>query len=124
MIEIHPVREADKLIPLYKEAGIELNKNSMAVVAQDGEEILGNCLFDLTDEFFMLYSIKPKDDVYFADGLLRSALHVSAENDIMTAYYSKSAPIDLVNKLGFIKNAEKNELDIEKLFKSCESCGK
>ena len=124
MIEIHPVREADKLIPLYKEAGIELNKNSMAVVAQDGEEILGNCLFDLTDEFFMLHSIQPKDDLYFADGLLRSALHVSAENDIMTAYYSKSAPIDLVNKLGFIKNAEKNELDIEKLFKSCESCGK
>ena len=124
MIEIHPLREADKLIPLYKEAGIELNKNSMAVVAQDGEEILGNCLFDLTDEFFMLHSIQPKDDLYFADGLLRSALHVSAENNIMTAYYSKSAPIDLVNKLGFIKNAEKNELDIEKLFKSCESCGK
>lgn len=124
MIEIHPVRESDKLIPLYKEAGIELNKNSIAVVAQDGEEILGNCLFDLTDEFFMLHSIKPKDDLYFADGLLRSALHVSAENNIMTAYYSKSAPIDLVNKLGFIKNAEKNELDIEKLFKSCESCGK
>ena len=123
MIEIHPIREKDKLVPLYKAANIELNDNSMAVVASDGDEILGNCLFDLTDEFFMLHSIEPSDDTYFADGLLRSALHVSAENNIMTAYYAKTAPVELLDKLKFIKNAENNELDISKLFNSCKSCG-
>ena len=124
MIEIHPLREKDKLVPLYKAAGITMGEHSMAVVASCDEEILGNCLFDLSDECFLLHSIEPKDDIYFADGLLRSALHVSAENKIMAAYYSETAPFDLINTLGFIKNAEKNEVDIEKLFKSCKSCEK
>lgn len=122
MIEIRPERKQSVLERLYRSAKIPMNERSMAAVAFDGDEVIGNCLFDMDDDSLTVRSINPSDDVMFADGLLRSALHIGTENGIMTAYYSDESPIDLLNKLNFIKNETKKELDVEKLFKSCKNC--
>jgi hypothetical protein len=123
MIEIHPERKKDKLQELYSTANITMTDSSIAIVAADGDEVLGSCLFDLGYSV-IIHDITPKDDVAFADGLLRSALHVGVENGVMTAFYSDTAPENLIKNLGFIKNADTKELDVEKLFKSCCSCEK
>ena len=124
MIEIHPLREKDKLEKLYKEKKISFNDNSIAVVASDGDDIIGTCLFELFEKDMTIHHVSPTDDIMFADGILRSALHVGVENGIKCAFYSKTAPEDLIKKLGFLKNTENNELKVELLFTSCGSCEK
>ncbi len=122
MIEIHPLRNKDRLEVLYSQNNIEFCENSVAVIASDKDEVLGFCLFEINGESLLIHSISPKDDRFFADGILRSALHVGVENGIMTAFYSESAPEELFSELQFIKNAEKRELNVEKLFSSCKNC--
>lgn len=122
MIEIHPLRDREKLSVLYKQCGVEFGEDSIAIIASDGEEILGNCLFDLKGDHGVIHSIQPTDDFPFADGLLRSALHVCVENGKTEVFYSENAPESLFSTLKFIKNAEKRELDVNKLFSSCQNC--
>ena len=122
MIEIHPLRDTDKLCALYKKQNITMNEHSMAVVASDREDILGFCLFELKNDGLLVHSLEPKEDVFFADGILRSALHVGVENGVNEAFYSENAPEKLFETLKFIKNAEKKELNVGKLFSSCQSC--
>ena len=124
MIEIHPIRDRDKLKKLYMAKDVSYNEKSIAVIASDGDEVLGTCLFDLSEKEMTIHHISPTDDIMFADGILRSALHVGVENGIESAFYAETAPEDLIKKLGFIKNTEKNELNVELLFKSCGSCEK
>ena len=119
MIEIHPLRDIENLKKLYKKSNVQMSDCSMAIVASDNDEVLGYCLFDMRDNDLMIFSIEPTDDVSFADGLIRSALHVGVENGRMTAFYSENAPEKLFSTLGFIKNAEKRELNVNKLFSSC-----
>ena len=122
MIEIRPERKQSVIERFYKSVTIPMNERSMAAVAFDGDNVIGNCLFDMDGDSLTVRSICPLDDAMFADGLLRSALHIGTENGIMTAFYSDEAPIDLLKKLKFIKNETKKELDVEKLFKSCKNC--
>ena len=122
MIEIHPLREIDKLAELYKSAGIEMTDGSMSVVASDRGEILGFCLFEMNSDNLLIHALEPKEDVYFADGILRTALHVGVENGKNTAFYSEKAPEKLFKSLDFVKNEESRELNVEKLFSSCKSC--
>ncbi len=122
MIEIHPLKEKDKLAVLYKTAGIVMTEQSLAVVMSDGDEILGSCLFDMRNEGLVIHSIEPQGDVMLADGILRSALHVGVQNGIGNAFYSENAPFELINRLGFVKDKDKKELNVEKLFSSCKSC--
>lgn len=122
MIEIHPLRDTVKLSELYKVAGIDLTEMSMAVVASDKEEILGFCLFEMNNDSIVIHSLEPKDDVFFADGILRSALHVGVENGKEQAFYSQFAPENVFDVLKFIKNKDTKELDVGKLFTSCKSC--
>ena len=122
MIEIHPLRDIENLKKLYKKSNVQMSDCSMAIVASDNDEVLGYCLFDMRDNDLMIFSIEPTDDVNFADGLLRSALHVGVENGRMTAFYAENAPEKLFSTLGFIKNAEKRELNVNKLFSSCQNC--
>ncbi len=122
MIEIHPLREKDKLAKLYVENNVKMNKNSMAVVCADGNDILGFCLFDMLDTSLVVHSLEPQNDLYLADGILRSALHVGVENRIMSASYSENAPKVVFSKLKFIKNEENRELNVDKLFSSCKNC--
>ena len=122
MIEIHPLRDIENLKKLYKKSNVQMSDCSMAIVASDNDEVLGYCLFDMRDNDLMIFSIEPTDDVSFADGLIRSALHVGVENGRMTAFYAENAPEKLFSTLGFIKNAEKRELNVNKLFSSCQNC--
>ena len=122
MIEIHPLRDTVKLAELYKSADVIMNELSMAVVASDRDEILGFCLFEMNDNSVLVHSLEPQNDTYFADGILRSALHVGVENGKQTAFYSENAPENLFKTLNFIKNAENKELNVDKLFSSCQSC--
>ena len=122
MIEIHPLRDTDKLCELYKKQNVTINEYSMAVVASDREEIQGFCLFELKSDGLLVHSLEPKEDVFFADGILRSALHVGVENGVNEAFYYENAPEKLFETLKFIKNAEKKELNVGKLFSSCQSC--
>ncbi len=122
MIEIHPLRDTLKLAELYKKDSIALTDCSMAVVASDGDEVLGYCLFEMGNDSLLIHALEPKEDVFFADGILRSALHVGVENGRNEAFYSKSAPEKLFDTLKFIKNAENRELNVAKLFSSCQSC--
>lgn len=122
MIEIHPLRDREKLAALYSEHKIPFSECSIAVVASDGDEILGCCLFDLDKSKGTVHSIYPENDLMFADGLLRSALHVCVENGVNVAFCSESAPVSLFERLKFIKNAETGELSVEKLFTSCKNC--
>lgn len=121
MIEIRPLREKNALATLYNDNNIVMNDKSIAIVAVDGQEVLGFCLFDLA-ESVVVHLISPENDVSFADGLLRSALHVGVENGIMTAFYSEMASKEIFERLRFIKNADKRELNVEKLFSSCQNC--
>lgn len=122
MIEIHPLRDIENLKKLYKKSNVQMSDCSMAIVASDNDEVLGYCLFDMRDNDLMIFSIETTDDVSFADGLIRSALHVGVENGRMTAFYAENAPEKLFSTLGFIKNAEKRELNVNKLFSSCQNC--
>ena len=122
MIEIHPLREQDKLVRLYDSSDISFCENSMAVVASDKDEILGFCLFEMNDDNILVHALEPRDDVYFADGILRSALHVGVENGKQSAFYSEKAPENLFEALKFVKNKDTKELDVGKLFSSCGSC--
>lgn len=122
MVEIYPLRDKEKLSELYNDLHIPFNDRSIAIIARDSDEILGKCLFDMFDEYIVIHTIIPDDDPYFADGLLRSAIHVGVENGKIKAYYSENAREKLFESLKFIKNAETRELDVNKLFSSCKNC--
>lgn len=122
MITVKPLTDADKLSALYKENGETLCDTSMAVVAADGEEVLGFCLFDLDSERIAIGKISPENDLMLADGILRSALHVALNRQIIVAEYTDSAPKAVLERLDFVKSAENRTLKIEKLFSSCQNC--
>lgn len=124
MITVLPVKDSDKLAALYADCGEELLPTSMAVIARDGETVLGHCLFDLNDARIAIGTISPTDDLMLADGILRSALHVALGRMIIVAEYTDRAPLELLQKLDFVKNDENHGLKIEKLFASCQSCAK
>lgn len=122
MIEIHPLRDKEKLAKLYVDSNVKMNENSMAVVCADGDDVLGFCLFDMLADSLVVHSLEPQNDLMLSDGILRSALHVGVENGIMSAFYSENAPKDVFSKLKFIKNEENRELNVDKLFSSCKNC--
>ncbi len=122
MIEIHPLRDKQKLAKLYIDNNVIMKESSMAVVCSDGDEFLGFCLFDMEKEHLELHVLEPENDLFLVDGILRSALHVGVENGIMNAIYSETAPSEVLSKLKFIKNAETRELLVDKLFSSCKNC--
>ena len=123
MITISPIIDDSLLKKIFQENNLDKNENSSAVSAVFGEEVLGSCLFDIDDKSILVRSLSPKDDIMLADGILRAALHVAAERCAMNAQYAETAPIDVLDKLGFIKDQEKRTLDIDKLFGGC-CCGK
>lgn len=123
MIEILPERNPSVLAPLYNEKGITLGENRIAAIAKAGGEVLGYCLFELTEDKLTVFALEPQNDIMLADGILRSALHVGVANEVMTAYYADTAPENLFKKLGFIGEEERS-LKVEKLFQSCKGCAK
>ena len=119
MIEIKPIADRKKVEQLFIKNDISLTDNSSGVYALCGEEILGYCLFDLNEKGITVFALYPQDDVLLADGILRSALHVASERSAMDARYADTAPVELLDKLGFITDKRTKTLDIDKLFGGC-----
>lgn len=108
---------------LYLENSIDFNENSLCMLCKNGEEILGYCLFSVTEKRGEVYIISPLEDIALTDGILRSSLHVCAERNAMDVFYTDSLSEEFLEKIGFIKNREEKRLDIDKLFKGCHNCG-
>ena len=119
MISVLPCKDRIKITELFNEHNIEIDEFSSCVIARTGDEILGYCLYRLDSKTIIVFAVEPQGDIMLADGILRSALHVAAENFVLDAYYDDRAPIDLFRKLDFIKNADEKRLNIDKLFGGC-----
>lgn len=123
MITVLPVKDMSRLEALYREAGLLLEADSGGVEARDGTVSLGYCLYRLDAAAMEVQALSPASDLPMADGVLRSALHVAVTRGVLTARYAAGAPVECIRRLGFIKNDENRELDIGKLFSSCQNCG-
>ena len=122
MLTLAPMAEKKKIAELFNEKGISLSEFSGCVTAKNGDEVLGLCLYELTDKKITVQYIEPLNDIPLADGILRSTLHVAAERSVMNAFYADTVPEQFFEKLNFIKEREEKSLNIDKLFESCCSC--
>lgn len=121
MISVLPCRDRNTVENLFKKHGFETDGYSSCVIAATGDEVLGYCLYRLDARTITVFAVEPQDDIPLADGILRSALHVAAENFVLDAYYDDNSPVVLFDKLDFIKNRQEKTLNIDKLFGGC-SC--
>ncbi|MBR7071910.1 MAG: hypothetical protein IKI29_07125 [Clostridia bacterium] len=119
MIEVKPITEAVLLQSLFLENGLTVDSFSGGVAARCGEEMLGYCLYSLTEKGITVHCLEPQSDAFLADGVLRSALHVAAERSAMDARYSDSAPAQLLKHLGFIADEKEKKINIDLLFGGC-----
>ncbi len=124
MLTISVCNDSAKVARFFEENQIKQNENSLCLVANDGKCDIGFSLFDIDKDSMTVRFISPLDDLGLADGILRSTLHVGAERFIFTAFYASTVPEEFLNKIGFIKNIEEKTLDMDKLFKGCQSCNK
>lgn len=119
MITVAPSGDKNEIACFFEKAGEILNGNSGCVVARCGDEVLGFCLYDLTDKGIIVRYIEPGDDLSLADGILRSTLHVAASRSAMDAHYTGTDNEALFLKLGFVLDKKDKKLDIDKLFRGC-----
>ena len=122
MITVLPIEDNAALEQLFNKEDIFFNSESCGVIANDGNEQIGYCLFSLSNNGAEILRLEPRDNLLLADGILRSALHVAICRGTIKAYYSENAPEELFCKLGFVTDKEKRMLDVTKLFKKCSSC--
>ena len=122
MITVLPVKDNSKVSFLFETIGIEFTSESAAVEAKEKGKVCGYCLFYMNEKEIVIEKIEPLNDIFLADGILRSALHVAVCNNINRAFYGENAPEELFKKLKFILNEENKELNINKLFESCCGC--
>ncbi len=121
MISVLPEKNKDKIKEIFGENGLSYNEKSGGVFATLGSEVLGYCLYYLDDKSMTVLKLYPQDDLMLADGILRSALHISAEHFVMDARYSEEMDETVFARLCFIKDRKNRTLDIDKLFGGC-SC--
>lgn len=119
MISVLPCKDRAQIEALFKNHNIDTDDNSGCVIARTGNEVLGYCLYSLTEKTMTVFAVEPQGDIPLADGILRSALHVAAENFVLDVFYADCAPIDLFRTLQFIKNESEKRLNIDKLFGGC-----
>lgn len=119
MISVIPCKDKDEIESLFKKHHLETDEFSGCVIASEKGGVLGYCLYSLNTKTMTVFAVEPQHDISLADGILRSALHVAAENFVLDAYYADCAPIDLFYKLDFVKNSDEKRLNIDKLFGGC-----
>ena len=124
MISVLPCREKNEIERLFNNHNLKTDEFSGCVIASEKQNVLGYCLYSLTEKQMVIFALEPQKDIPLADGILRSALHVAAENFVLDAFYDDSAPVDLFNLLGFIKNDQEKRLNIDKLFGGCNCSNK
>lgn len=118
MIKVLIEKEGPLKSSLLEKSGIK-ESDVECVAAKDGEELLGYCLFSVSDKKITIKDISPRDDILMADGVLRTALHIASERFIFNADYDNDDLTELLNNLKFIKNDKTREIDIDKLFRPC-----
>lgn len=107
---------------IFEKEGIAYTQYSDCLCAKDKDEVLGYCLFDITDGEMTIRAIEPQNDLMLLDGVLRSTLHIAASRNIEKAVWSDKAPEKIFKTLGFV--TEENTLNINKLYESGCSCCK
>ena len=107
----------------YKKEGLPFTEASNCLCAKDREEVLGYCLFDISNDTMTIEVIEPQNDLMLLDGVLRSTLHIAASRELREANFTDNAPEKIFKTLGFLK--EDNTLNINKLHESgCNCCKK
>lgn len=119
MISVIPCHDGVKIEELFKKHNLAIDEFSGCVIASQNDEVLGYCLYSLSKIKMTIFAVEPKSDIPLADGILRSALHVAAENFVLDTFYADCAPVDLFRTLAFIKNEDEKRLNIDKLFGGC-----
>ena len=119
MISVIPCHDKARIEKLFNKHNIATDEFSSCVIASQNDEVLGYCLYSLSKSQMIVFAVEPQNDISLADGILRSALHVAAENFVLDAFYDDYAPIDLFKTLAFIKNEDEKRLNIDKLFGGC-----
>ena len=119
MISVIPCRDTEKIEALFKKHGLVTDEFSGCVIASQNDDVLGYSLYKLTPKTMTVFAVEPQSDIPLADGILRSALHVAAENFVLDAFYDDCAPVELFRILNFIKNEDEKRLNIDKLFGGC-----
>lgn len=122
MITLKTVENNNAAIPFFEKEKIEFSPFSDCLLAKDGDEVLGYCLFDIKDGEMNIRAIEPQNDLMLLDGILRSTLHIASSRDIKSAIWSDKAPEKIFRTLGFV--ADDNKLNINKLYESGCSCCK
>lgn len=119
MISVIPCHDSVKIEEFFKKHNLAIDEFSGCVIASQNDEVLGYCLYSLSKSKMTIFAVEPKSDIPLADGILRSALHVAAENFVLDTFYADCAPVDLFRTLAFIKNEDEKRLNIDKLFGGC-----
>lgn len=122
MITVLPVKEKEIVKQLFLENGLLFDEKSGVVEAKEKGSTCGYCFYYMGEKSITVEKIIPTDDIFLADGILRSALHVAVCNNINDAFYSDNAPYDLLCKLKFVSDKIEKRLNVNKLFESCCSC--
>ena len=105
----------------FEKEGLDFGADSNCLCAKDKDEVLGYCLFDITENDMIIRAIEPQNDLMLLDGVLRSTLHIAASREISEATFADKAPEKIFKTLGFLK--EDGTLNVNKLFEShCNGC--
>ena len=121
MLVLKPTDDKNLIKEYFDKENIPFSNNSNMLLATDREAVLGYCLFDV-DSALTIYKIEPLNDIFLLDGVLRSTLYVGCERGKTDAFYADTAPEDVFERLGFVKNKAEKRLNVEKLFESCCGC--
>ena len=121
MICVRPTDDKALAAERFESLGIPFSDNCFCVLAEDGDEILGECLISVEGEVVTVHSVLPENDIIFFDSMLRSGLHVGVEKGARSAVYTNARDEENYELLGFIESKENRSLRIDKLFSS--SCG-
>lgn len=123
MISLSEFKDGKLTEDLFAASGLKRNESSSCVVAKENGNVIGYCIFDIDNDKIVIRHISPQNDILLADGILRSTLHVAAERFVMDAFYESGVSEELLDRLEFILDKQEKRLDMDKLFKSCCTCG-
>lgn len=122
MISVLPIKDENKIREIYDKENVVYSLGCGLVSASDEKEIYGYGLYKIEGIKTTVFKISAENPAMF-DGILRSTLHVGVTAGVTEAYYTDTADESMLGKLGFIASYEEKELNINKLFESCCSCG-
>lgn len=124
MLEILKNDNIYEIQTAFKASGFEYTQHSGMLCAKDKGDVLGYSLYYLERDKMTVIKIEPKEDIMLFDGILRSTLHIAAQNNILSAFYPEHFESEgILEKLQFIKDKQERRLNIDLLFGGCNCCG-